>query len=125
MCSRGPQLRTSLQQLHKMRTGDDPLQSAIRDYRELVDIVAGHEFQRIQHLRVRSDDVQLFEWSHGLAHRSAFPTIARDGANVPQSYEAHEPAMVLHGETALAAPQNVCIHELLQAHAAVDDGAVV
>ena len=73
MCSRGFQLRTSLQQLHKMRTGDDPLQSAIRDYRELVDIVAGHEFQRIQHLRVRGDDVQLSEWSHGLAHRSAFP----------------------------------------------------
>ena len=83
MCGRRLQLRTGSQQLHKMRSGEDPLQSAIRDHRELVNIVAGHEFQRVQHLRVRGYDVQLLEWSHGLPDRGAFPTVAGDSAYIP------------------------------------------
>ena len=78
------------------------MQSAIRDHRQLVDIVAGHEFQRIQNLRVRSDDVQLLQRAHGFAHGSHVPTLARDGANIAWGNEAHQAAMVLHGETALA-----------------------
>ena len=83
MCGWRLQLRTGLQQLHKMRSGEDPLQSAIRDHWELINIVAGHEFQRIQDLGVRGDDVQLLDWSHRLAHRSAFPMFAGDSTNVP------------------------------------------
>jgi hypothetical protein len=43
MCGWRLQLRTGSQQLHEMRTRDDPLQDATRDDWELVDIVHGHE----------------------------------------------------------------------------------
>ena len=41
--SRDLQFRTNLQ-LQQLRTGDDPLQSTIRNHRQRVDILAGHEF---------------------------------------------------------------------------------
>src|SRR5208337_809621 len=99
-----------------MGTGDNPLQSAIRDHRQLIDIVAGHEFERIQNLRVRSDNVQLLERAHSFAHGSHVPTLARDGANITWGNKAYQAAMVLHGETALAGPQEAGINKLLQTH---------
>jgi hypothetical protein len=108
-----------------MRPGDDPLQNAIRDHWKLVDVVAGHESKCIQHLRVRSNHVQLFDWSHGPAHCRAFPMVARDGANVPQSNEAHQAPTVLDGEAALAGLQEAGVNKILQTHTAVHDGAAV
>src|SRR5208337_608198 len=107
-----------------MGTGDNPLQSAILDHWQLVDIVAGHEFQRVQNLRVRSDDVQLLQRPHGFAHSSLVPTLAWDGANIAWGNEAHQATTVLHGKTALGGPKKVGINKLLQTHTAVHNDAV-
>jgi hypothetical protein len=68
----------SSQEAQDLTTGEDPLEVSVGENRQLIDVLAAHQFKRLDSRRIRGNGVQLGERAHHTLHTGLRPPVAID-----------------------------------------------
>jgi hypothetical protein len=66
------------QEAQNMSAGEDPLEVPVGDHRQLVDILAAHQFKGLDGRSIRGNGAQLTQSAHHALHAGLRPTFASD-----------------------------------------------
>jgi hypothetical protein len=99
----------SSQEAQDLTTGEDPLDVSVGDNRQLVDVLAAHEFKCLDGRRIRGNRAQLGERAHHTLHASLRPGVASDCFYLMSRDQSGYPVILDDDEAAASGPQNILV----------------
>lgn len=97
-----------------MTTGEDPLDATVGDNRQLVDVLAAHQFKRLEGRRIRGNGAQLIERAHHTLHAGLRPAVAIDFLYLMGRDQSRYPVILDDDETAASGSQDILVDKILQ-----------
>ena len=111
--------------MQNVTTGEHALQATIRNDRNLIEVLFAHELQHVGYRRLRSNGADFVKRLHNLLQRSHGPELAVESADFVRRDQSGQAVHDGDEKAAAGGAQQEMIDELLDAHAAFDQGAIV
>jgi len=108
------QFGMSLQVAQDMAAREDSLDSAIRDNRQLVDVIAAHDLKGSDSGSVSRDRPELTHRAHHTLHACLHPALVVHSLNLVRSDEPGHLAILHDHEAATSTAQQMFVDEVLQ-----------
>jgi hypothetical protein len=109
------QFRPRSQEAQNMTAGEHPLEVPVGDDRQLVEVLAAHQFQRLDGRRVWGNGAQLIERAHHTLHAGLRPAVASDFFYLMGRDQSRYPVILEDDEAAVSDSQNILVDKILQA----------
>ena len=91
--------------------GDYSFEGSIRHYRQLVQIIAAHDFQSLDDGSIDRDRSKLIQRSHDYIQGLIWPLCVGNVPDFLRSYKADNPPVFRHNEAPPAASQKMLVRE--------------
>ena len=114
----------SSQEAQDLTTGEDPLEVSVGENRQLIDVLAAHQFKRLDSRRIRGNGVQLGERAHHTLHTGLRPPVAIDFFHLMGRDQSGYPVILDDDEAATPGAQNMLVHKILQAQMTLHSSVV-